>query len=222
MKKVLKKNHVIMTALVIMIVVAGYLNLTADESTTTISGNPEYVSEEGVTDISAEDMAAEVQVNPEEDMADIEEMAMAESAEETQSQDESLGDINRIGEAVLTSAAAKNFSAAAKLNREQTRAQNQEMLMQLINNQDVTEDVKQNAMDSLLALTAVAEREMAAETLLEAKGYANSVVAINDASVDVVICLNELTEAQKAQIEDIVKRKAEVEVDQIIITTLQQ
>ena len=211
-----------MTALVIMIVVAGYLNLTADESTTTISGNPEYVSEEGVTDISAEDMAAEVQVNPEEDMADIEEMAMAESAEETQSQDESLGDINRIGEAVLTSAAAKNFSAAAKLNREQTRAQNQEMLMQLINNQDVTEDVKQNAMDSLLALTAVAEREMAAETLLEAKGYANSVVAISDASVDVVICLNELTEAQKAQVEDIVKRKAEVEVDQIIITTLQQ
>ena len=131
-------------------------------------------------------------------------------------------DVNHIGEAVLTSVAARNFSAAAKLSREQTRASNQETYMEIVNSQDVSEEVRQNAMDSLMKLTDNAEKELAAETLLEAKGYENSVVSINDTSVDVVICLNELTEVQRAQIEDIVKRKAEVETDRIVITTLQQ
>ena len=75
-------------------------------------------------------------------------------------------------------------------------------------------------MDSLMLLTSIAQKELAAETLLEAKGYANSVVSINNETVDVIICLETLTEGQKAQVEDIVKRKAEVEADQIVITTL--
>ena len=71
-----------------------------------------------------------------------------------------------------------------------------------------------------MELTQIAERELAAETLLEAKGFSNSVVSINDESVDVVICLESLTDAQKAQVEDIVTRKAECTADKIVITTL--
>jgi len=229
-----------------MIIVAGYLNFTADQSTTAVSGNKPAISEKALTDISEEDVVAEVDVNPEEDMADINVQAEAqgETVPETadgeggtapeaaddagddaavqtaQEGEDGIEDVNSIGEAVLTSTAAKNFSASAKLNREQTRSQTKETLMAVINNNEAAENIRQEAMDSLMKLTDAAEAELAAETLLEAKGYANSVVSINDESVDVVICLESLTESQKAQVEDIVKRKAEVEADKIVITTL--
>ena len=222
LKKVLKKNRLIITSLVVMIIVAGYLNFTADQ-TTSISDNPslnatdklssadEQLVEEDLADIDAATALTETDAGQES------QTDMTDTTDSTDAQD-----VNHIGEAVLTSVAARNFSAAAKLSREQTRASNQETYMEIVNSQDVSEEVRQNAMDSLMKLTDNAEKELAAETLLEAKGYENSVVSINDTSVDVVICLNELTEVQRAQIEDIVKRKAEVEADRIVITTLQQ
>lgn len=232
MKRIIKKNQVIITSLVIMIVVAGYLNFTSDQSTTAVSNDKSDLQSGELADISEEGGVIDVNVTPEEDMTDIE--TGASSDESAQAPDESkmdvamestdgenIDDVDSIGEAVLTSTpAAKSFSTAAKLSREQTRSQNKETLMAVINNSDAAENLKEEAMDSLMALTNVAERELAAETLLEAKGFNNSVVSINEDSVDVVICLESLSDTQKAQIEDIVKRKAEVEADKIVITTL--
>jgi stage III sporulation protein AH len=71
-----------------------------------------------------------------------------------------------------------------------------------------------------VAMTDIAEREAAAEMLLEAKGFSDPVVSITDDKVDVVIHASSITDPERAQIEDIVKRKAEVGADQIIITLL--
>ena len=69
-------------------------------------------------------------------------------------------------------------------------------------------------------MTEVAEKEAAAEILLEAKGFEDVVVSISSEGVDVVVNAVELSDAQRAQIEDIVKRKAEVEAQDIIISTV--
>ena len=53
-----------------------------------------------------------------------------------------------------------------------------------------------------------------------AKGFSDPVVSITDDKVDVVIHASSITDPERAQIEDIVKRKAEVGADQIIITLL--
>lgn len=271
MKRIIRKNQVIITSLVIMIVVAGYLNFTADQSTTAVSDTNTKISE-NQAQAGEGDMLVDVTVNPEENMQDVEStaadiaaaeenetasdgetesaasgqdsadasgesgMAVASAGEDvTAAEDtaaetggqtaeadgESIDDVGSIGEAVLTSSqAAQGFYAAAKLNREQVRSQSKEALMEVINNSDGDAAVKEEAMNSLMAINATAEKEQAAETLLEAKGYKNSVVSINEDSVDVVICLESLDDTQRAQIEDIVKRKAEVTADQIVITTL--
>ena len=65
------------------------------------------------------------------------------------------------------------------------------------------------------------EKEAAAELLLESKGFTDAVVSITDGSVDVVIGQSEITDAQRAQIEDIVKRKTEISGENIVITTMQ-
>ena len=75
-------------------------------------------------------------------------------------------------------------------------------------------------MDSMVQMTAYAEKEAAAEILLEAKGFSDVVVSINGDAVDVVVNAVELSDAQRAQIEDIVTRKTEIAAENIIISTV--
>ena len=77
-------------------------------------------------------------------------------------------------------------------------------------------------MDSMVQMTAIAEKEAAAEILLEAKGFTDVVVSINGDAVDVVVNAASLDDAMRAQIEDIVKRKTEAEPQNIIISTVSQ
>ena len=72
----------------------------------------------------------------------------------------------------------------------------------------------------MISMTDIAEKETAAEILLEAKGFDNAIVSIDGDSVDVVVSAAELTEAQRAQIEDIVIRKTGVSADSVIISTV--
>lgn len=125
------------------------------------------------------------------------------------------------GEAVLTSGmSVADYIAGVQLSREQIRAKNKETLMSLINSTNIDEAAKQQAIQDMIRLTEISEKENAAETLLMAKGFADPVVSITDDKVDVVIHASSITDPQRAQIEDIVKRKAEVGADQIIITLL--
>ena len=124
------------------------------------------------------------------------------------------------GEAVFTASSGISTLSGAKLQKEQTRAQNKETLLEIINNSNVSETQKQEAVNSMISMTDIAEKETAAEILLEAKGFSDAIVSIDGDSVDVVVNTTELTEAQRAQIEDIVIRKTGVSADAIIISTV--
>ena len=100
------------------------------------------------------------------------------------------------------------------------RSKNKEALIEVINNQNVTEDLKQSAMEDLMDMTNRSEMEVAAENLLTAKGFENSVVSLTKDSCDVVVCRERLTESERAQIEDIIARKTDVGAENIVITTL--
>lgn len=125
------------------------------------------------------------------------------------------------GEAILTSGmSVTDYIANVQLSREQVRAKNKEALMELIDSAGIEESAKQQAIQDMIALTEVAEKENAAETLLMAKGFADPVVSVSSDQVDVVINAASITDQQRAQIEDIVKRKTEVSADQIVISLL--
>ena len=132
-------------------------------------------------------------------------------------------DAENPGEAVLTSSSINNvnFVSEVKLNREQIRSQNKASLLELINNVNITEEQKQDAVNAMVAMTDIAEREAAAEMLLEAKGFTDVVVSITDCNADVVLNMGEVSDAKRAQIEDIVKRKTNVEAQNIVITPIQ-
>lgn len=220
MKRLFRKNQIIITSLAIMIVIAGYLNFTADQTKPVkqeaAAETAEKIREEN---IQAEEAAAGAEADitsfPDEDLASV-------SAEAESTADIETPEGEKVGEAVLTSSASAGaFSASAKLNREQVRSKNEASLLEIINNTDISEDMKADAIASMNRMTDRAEKELDAELLLEAKGFKDSVVSINDDSVDVIVGAAEITDEQKAQIEDIVTRKTEREVSDIVITTME-
>ncbi len=224
MKKLFRRNQIIITSLAVMIAVAGYLNY-AGKQELQVSTN-DHVYEAGMMEISDADLLAENQAAAgilEENAADYlldyqEEESLAEM--ESWDEGEEAG-LDHPGEAVLTSGmTVSDYIATVQLNREQVRAKNKETLNSIINNANIAEAAKQEAIQNMIAMTAVAEKENAAETLLQAKGFADPVVSLSDGKVDVVINASSITDQQRAQIEDIVKRKTEVSAEGIVITLL--
>ena len=220
MKRLFRKNQIIITALAIMIVIAGYLNFTADQ-TKPVKKEAESQTAEKLQaeNIQAEEAAADAEADitsfPDEDLASV--SAQAETVTDTETPEG-----EKVGEAVLTSSASAGaFSASAKLNRDQVRSRNEASLLEIINNTEISEDMKADAIASMNQLTDRAEKELDAEILLDAKGFKDSVVSINDDSVDVIIGAASITEEQRAQIEDIVTRKTERNVSDIVITTME-
>ena len=237
MKNMVKKNQVMITALALMIAVAGYLNfagnrITQEEIVTTGSDTVEtakvtgddsqyediqsmdselVLEEDNYLEQSMDDILAE-DITVDEENADLE--AGSDSVEEI------TGDVP--GEAVFTSVAGMDSLSGAKLLKEQTRAKSRETFLEIINNTNIAKEQKQEAIDGMIELTDVAEKETAAEILLEAKGFEDVVVSITDDMVDVVVNTAELTEAQRAQIEDIVVRKTGMNPEAIVISTLAQ
>lgn len=130
-------------------------------------------------------------------------------------------DATPVGEAVLTSADVANYVAQAKLTREQTHGKAKENLEKIISNKSLSEVERTEAVEKMAALSENLEREVAAEELLGAKGFLNSVVSIGEKSTDVMIQQKEISKVEKAQIEDIITRKTGCEVENIVITTIQ-
>ena len=100
------------------------------------------------------------------------------------------------------------------------RSKNKEAIIEVINNENVTDDLKQAAMENLMDMTNRSEMEVAVENLLTAKGFENCVVSIMEDTCDVVVGQETLTDTQRAQIEDIVSRKTNVTAENVVITTL--
>lgn len=258
MKKIFRKNQLIITTLAVMIAVAGYLNYSGEQFGTTdeaasAEANSKTVVEDTLdtSDISQQDIYAQTQnvladevplqstvdtvsensvetITDYEVLPEVEEDVAADTASvdvDTQStsnsQAASTENPSNPGTAVLANSTEVGAVAQARLTREQTRAKNKEVLLEIINNTALGEGQKEEAVQGMIDLTAIAEKEAAAEILLEAKGFAEVVVSMQESSVDVVVQATELTDVQRAQIEDIVKRKTGISGENIVITVVE-
>lgn len=205
MKRIFKKNQIIIAALAVMIAAAGYLNYSGrlfNDKDKTVETNSDLASQE-LLDISEEDLAA------------------AGDIESQDSEAEGDGKVEGTpGEAVLTSGEASAVVAEAKVTREQVRAKNKEALQEIIDNDKLSEEQKSDAVAQMVAMTDLTEKEAAAETLLASKGFSEAVVSLSEDSADVVVNAKELSDASRAQIEDIITRKTGVAAENIVITPI--
>ena len=122
----------------------------------------------------------------------------------------------------VNSTSNSSYFVQAKLDREQSRAKQKDMLNEMINNEKATSEQKNEATTAILQIQKRIEKENAAEDMLKAKGFSEVYVRIDDDTVDVVVDKEKLTDSEVAQIEDIIKRKTGLPTDKIRITPLKK
>lgn len=205
MKRIFRKNQIVVAALALLIAGAGYLNYTYEND------------EKDIATMAAKD-------SKEEKAKDTETTASLSEEEiltDTEASSDDMGD-DSAGETVLTDSTNVQVSKAAslKMDREQTRAASKATLMEVVNNAALTDVEKQAAVEELAALTQVAEKEAACEMMLASKGFEEAVVSIAGENADVILNASQVTDAQRAQVEDVVNRKAGIAPDHIVISTM--
>jgi stage III sporulation protein AH len=267
MKNIFKKNQIIITALAIMIVIAGYLSFTSDdkpvEDDAVITTNPDYDVISGLEgdylvqsttetgDTTTDDTTDDNDTvgDPGDDTTDNtldgETNTTADENDETTPVDidtdtnntQELGDISDEdiltaandtansegedvpGEAVLASTTLDgSFFVSKRLEREQDRARSRADLKALIESSNISEASKQPIIERMIELTNIAEIENNTEVMLEAKGFADALVTMNeDGDVNVVINTPSLSDQQLAIIEDVVVKETNTTIDKITI-----
>ena len=211
MKKIAKKNQIVIATLAVMI--AGYMNYSGKlfpNKTKTQETNSELANKE-LLDISDEDASVSSG-----DMKSQEGDSGSGADSNAGSTDDGSVD-GTPGEAVLTNGSVSSVVSQAKVSREQVRSKNKETLQNIIDNKNLSAEEKEKAVNQMVQMTETAEKESAAESLLAAKGFHNSVVSITDDQADVIVGASELSDANRAQIEDIVTRKTGVAAQNIVI-----
>lgn len=204
MKRVFRKNQIVVAALALMIAAAGYLNYTYENDEKEIAT-----------------MATKNEKQDEKKTKKTASLTEEEILTDTEASSSDMGD-DHAGETVMTDSKNVQVSKAAslKMDREQTRAAAKSTLMEVVNNSALTDVEKQAAVEELAVMTELAQKEAACELMLSSKGFEEAVVSIAADGADVILNATEVTDAQRAQVEDIINRKAGIAADHIVISTM--
>lgn len=236
-----RKNQAVIVALVLMVVVAGYLNFNSQTATDPNQQAAEDSSEGqfladgfeegtllpvGETSTVSEEANAGTEESQVAEESDGEQATAAEAEAETQTGEESAvpeetGD-DLPGSAVLvdSDAVIPEYFAEAKVERENARAKSQDILYDLMASADTPESEKSLAAQEIIALQKRVENEAAAEAMIKAKGFNEVFVRIYDESVDVIVDREEISQQEAAQIQDIITRITGAEASDIRISLL--
>ena len=158
MKNILNKNRIIITVLAIMIVIAGYLNFSSKDISLSEEDLPASVKVSegetgdedseipGIDDAAATETTSSETANEDTTNKDMEGAEGNSDDSDVSAAVSDTIDDGEIGEAVLTSSQnVTSFMTEAKLNREQVRQRSKDMLMQIIDDNNVSDDAKQKS-----------------------------------------------------------------------------
>ena len=227
----LKKNNIVAGVLVVMVATAGYLNFTQNDE---IQNPDESYSYDSILDTENITVLSD---NGEEESVVVSETLSSDTSQETALAADGTeivtdpltaqanAETDNTGEAGFVNAPAEEtdtYFVQAKLDREQSRAKQKDMLTEMINNSNLDDSQKEDFAKSMLELQQRIEKETASEDMIKAKGFKEAYVRIDGETVDVVVDAESLTEQQAAQIEDIVKRKTGYSSDKIRISALKK
>ncbi|MCL2350706.1 MAG: SpoIIIAH-like family protein [Defluviitaleaceae bacterium] len=216
-KFVLKRNHVIISALVVMIGITGYLNLRDGYRTAYENGLP-LTSAGEIMALIMDDMIVQDVALVNTTLDDYDFFGNVHNPEIV-----AVSGQNDPGTAVFVNTSSdSSFFIQAKLNREQARSGQMASLTDMINNLSIAQEQRAEKASQMAELLSRIEREAATEALIEAKGFAEVYVRIGDNAVDIVVDRAQLTDQEVAIIVDVATRKTGFALDQIFISPLRQ
>lgn len=197
----LKKNQIVVYAIALMLVVAGYLNYIENDRTVEISAQNQNTNIGDATLVSNNEVA-ENENNSEND--DLEDSKDKGNTEEKSSIETNSG-------------IEDNYFVNSKIEREKMYSQMLETYQKMIENTSVSEEQKSIVTQEIKKINDTKNAIMICENLILIKGFNNSVVLSNGESINVVLEAKELSEENIAQIQNIITREMNTEIKNIHI-----
>jgi len=131
--------------------------------------------------------------------------------------------ITEAGEAIFVDRRSdSSFFVQARLNREQHRSSLRATLTEIINNENISEAQREQAVEDKLEIQRRVERESGVESLLESKGFSEVYVRISDNGVDIIVGQETLTNSELAIILDTAMRKTGMNANQVYISPMRR
>ena len=139
----------------------------------------------------------------------------------TSSSDKNLGDVGNpstvSGGDTSTTEDPSDYFVQARLNRENARQEQLDIVKDMMNDVKATDEIKKQAADKVEAVTKAIEQESKIESLIKAKGFTDCVVYIEDKNCQIVVRSEGLQMQDTVQITEIVTSQSDITAQNINI-----
>ncbi len=223
--KFLKKNQVIIYVTALMLVVAGYMNFTANgdlKSAVQTASSEEELDK--MANIGDAQLVSSNVVSENQESVLNEINAKNESTNETldtENVSTTNGEKNQ-GNAIETSGKASSnnddYFSTSKLERDTMYSQMLETYENILNSSNSLETQKQSATEEIKKINDMKNSIMICENLIKTKGFENSIIFVNGESISVVVKDEQLTTEKVAQIQNIISREMSAKIENIHIS----
>lgn len=209
MMKILKKNQLAILVIALMLVTAGYLNYDSREVMQTGSNvtGDQYAALGDATLVNSGELIEE------KDKQNI--LNTIENANNSNKVDNNIEDTSDVS---TQPNSEDDYFTSSKLERDKMYSQMLESYQKLLASNSISQDQKTISQQEIGKINQTKNAIMITENLISIKGFKNSVIFINDTSVNVVVKAEKLEQDQIAQIQNIVCRELKVEIENIHIS----
>lgn len=221
MKNILKKNQVIIFTIALMLIVAGYMNYTVNTEHTLKTAA--LSDEEKYADLGDAQLVSSINVEENNtETAKQNETVQESSTVNDEEKNSTVQDPNDNSLPTIANEQIKStdeYFTQSKLDRDTMYSQMLESYQKILNNDQISDTQKSIAQEEIKNINNKKNAIMIAENLIKNKGFANVMIFINDKNADIIVKSNDLKPEQIAQIQNIVQRELNVEIENIHIST---
>ena len=211
MKNIIKKNQVIIFTIALMLIVAGYMNYTANTESTLEAAK--YMDTEKYAELGDAQL---VSSNVETD--NVIEETVVDNVENIEDSTSNIIETNSAIEEEKTDNVDNQYFTQSKLDRDNMYSQMIETYQKILSNSSISETQRNIAQQEIQNINNQKNAIMISENLIKNKGFEDVVIFVNDNSVNVIIKAEELKQEQIAQIQNIIQRELKTEVGDIHIS----
>lgn len=119
------------------------------------------------------------------------------------------------GQPQVNTEPSTDFFAEHRLEREKQRSMQVELLREIINNNNTNSEVRSQAQQNWLSLTALMEQELTVEKLVMSKGFDDAILVFNQDTANIIIRSSGLTPAEALQVLELVSTSLGVDIGKV-------
>ena len=232
-KKGFRKNEIVIYAIALMLVTAGYFNYSAntEKALETASENIVENKTENTNNAKKENETENTNNAKKEETENTDNSTSNKNettliaSKETEKEDDDIGDAKLVNSDNVVKEEketedSSDYYISTKLQRDTNFADMISTYTKILEDSSVAETQKAIAMKEITKITDIKNAISVCENILSTKGFKNYVVLVNNDSVNVVVKTDgDLSKSKVAQIHNIVSRELNCKIENIHITT---